>query len=68
MKNFFMKYSMVKNICIFVIFNFFGCAEGPSFENFSHEENKGNKEFLLDSQKCTKNKDKHRSICSIFFI
>ena len=50
---------MIKNICIFVVFNFFGCAEAPSFESFSHKENKGEKEFLLDSQKCTINKDKH---------
>ena len=50
---------MVKNICIFVFFNCFGCAEAPSFESFSHKENKREKEFLLDSQKCTKNKDKY---------
>ena len=41
---------MIKNICIFVVFNCFGCAEAPSFESFSNQEKKGEKEFLLDSQ------------------
>ena len=50
---------MVKNICIFVVFNFLGCTEAPSFESFSHEENKEKKKFLLDSQKCEKNRDKY---------
>ena len=50
---------MANNICILIIFIFFGCAESPSFESFLHEENKGEKEFMLDSQKCTKNKNKH---------
>ena len=50
---------MVRNICIFFIFNFLGCSEGPSFESFSHERNKGKKEFLLDSQKCEDNKGKY---------
>ena len=50
---------MVRNICIFFIFNFLGCSEAPSFESFSHERNKGKKEFLLDSQKCEENKGKH---------
>tara|TARA_B100000686_G_C16752492_1_gene953407 strand:- start:1423 stop:1674 length:252 start_codon:yes stop_codon:yes gene_type:complete len=50
---------MVKNICIFVIFNFLGCAEAPPFERFSHEENKGEKEFILDFKKCKKNNNKY---------
>jgi len=50
---------MFKNICIFVFFNFCGCAEAPSLESFSHKENKGEKEFLFDSRKCINNKDKH---------
>jgi len=50
---------MLKNICILVTFYFLGCAEVPSFESFSHEGNKGRSEFLLDSKKCKKNKDKH---------
>ncbi|MBC8284136.1 MAG: hypothetical protein H8E32_10000 [Nitrospinae bacterium] len=50
---------MLKKICIFVVFIFSGCAEAPSFESFSHEGNKGEKEFRVDSQKCEKEKDKH---------
>jgi len=50
---------MHKAIYIFVIFNFLGCAERPSFEKFSHEGSKGEKEFFVDSEKCERNKDKY---------
>lgn len=48
-----------KNISIGIIFIFTGCAEPPSFENFSHNGSKGEKEFRVDSEKCEKDKDKH---------
>ena len=50
---------MFKAIYIIVILNFLGCAEGTSFEKFLHEGNKGKKEFLLDAEKCERNKDKY---------
>ena len=50
---------MYKSIYIIVVFSFLGCSEGPSFEEFLDEGNKGKKEFLLDSEKCERNKDKY---------
>ncbi len=50
---------MVKKICVLLVFVFFGCAESPPFENFSHEEGEGEEQFLVDSEKCEKEKDKH---------
>ena len=50
---------MVKKLFVSVLFVFWGCAEPPSFESFSHEEGRGQEEFLIDSERCLKEKDKH---------
>ncbi|MBT5470087.1 MAG: hypothetical protein HOK41_05750 [Nitrospina sp.] len=50
---------MVKNICLLVVLILSGCSEGPLFEDFSHKGAKSEKEFLVDSQKCEKEKNKH---------
>jgi len=50
---------MVKNLCVLVAIFILGCAEAPPFEKFSHEEGKGQEEFLVDSEKCEKEKDKY---------
>ncbi len=36
-----------------------GCSKGPLFEEFSHKGEKGEREFLVDSQRCEKEKNKH---------
>ena len=50
---------MVKNCCIFVVMIVIGCADFSTFENFSNDEKKSKKDFLADSEKCEREKDKY---------
>lgn len=50
---------MVKKLSALAITFILGCAEAPPFEKFSHIEGKGKEEFLIDSEKCEKEKDKY---------
>jgi hypothetical protein len=53
---------MVKILYFFIILVFSGCGEAPPFEKFSHEEGKGKAAFLIDYEKCEKNKDKYSNM------
>ena len=45
---------------IFILIFWVGCSEDRKLEDFTHEDSgKGEQEFREDSQKCTKEKDKH---------
>jgi len=37
----------------------FGCGEVSAFKSFSSEKGKSKEEFLIDSKKCEKEKDKY---------
>jgi hypothetical protein len=50
---------MIKILCILVMFFFAGCGDAPPFEQFSHAEGKGKAAFLIDYEKCEKDKDKY---------
>ena len=49
---------MVKNLCIFLVLIIFGCADVSTFENFYNDEKKSKEDFLADSEKCEREKDK----------
>jgi hypothetical protein len=53
---------MIKILCVLIIFVFLGCGEAPPFEQFSHEEDKGKAVFLIDYEKCEKDKDKYSNM------
>ena len=42
-----------------IILILFGCGEVPAFKSFSSEKGKSKEEFLIDSKKCEKEKDKY---------
>ena len=50
---------MVKILCIFIVLIIFGCADVYTFDKFSNEEKKSKKDFLVDSKKCEREKDKY---------
>ena len=50
---------MIKILCFFIVLIIFGCVDVDNFDNFTHEEKKGKKNFLADSEKCEKEKDKY---------
>ena len=49
---------MKKKFCIFIVLIFCGCADVSDFEKFSNDEGKSQEDFLADSEKCEKEKDK----------
>ena len=50
---------MIKILFTFIILISFGCGEAPLFKNFSSQKGKSKEEFLIDSRKCEKEKDKY---------
>ena len=50
---------MVKILCIFIIMIFLGCVDVSTFDEFSNDKEKSKKEFLVDSKKCEREKDKY---------
>ena len=50
---------MVKILCIFIVLIIFGCADVYTFDKFTNIEEKSKKEFLVDSEKCEREKDKY---------
>ena len=50
---------MVNILFILIILISFGCGEVPAFKSFSSENEKSKEEFLIDSKKCEKEKDKY---------
>lgn len=50
---------MVKTFCAFVSLIFFGCADIATFDSFSNEKGKSKEEFLADSEKCEREKNKY---------
>ena len=50
---------MVKILCIFIVLIIFGCADVYTFDKFTNDEEKSKKDFLVDSEKCEKEKDKY---------
>ena len=50
---------MVQFLCILLNFIFFGCADVSNFQNFSNDQEKSKEEFLADSEKCQREKDKY---------
>ena len=49
---------MVKILCIFIVLIIFGCADVYTFDKFTNDEEKSKKDFLVDSKKCEREKDK----------
>ena len=50
---------MMRVELIFLVVFFFGCTDSLKFEGFTNEDgNKGEREFLIDSETCTAEKDK----------
>ena len=50
---------MVKILCIFIVLIIFGCADVYTFDKFTNDEEKSKKDFLVDSEKCEREKDKY---------
>ena len=50
---------MVNKLFILTILISFGCGEAPPFKDFSSEKGKSKEEFLVDSRKCEKEKNKY---------
>jgi len=50
---------MVKILCIFLVLTIIGCADVYTFDKFANEEEKSKKDFLVDSEKCEREKDKY---------
>ena len=50
---------MVKFLCIFVVLTIIGCADVYTFDKFTNDEEKNKKDFLVDSEKCEREKDKY---------
>jgi len=50
---------LVNILFILIILISFGCVEAPAFKSFSSENGKSKEEFLIDSKKCEKEKDKY---------
>ena len=50
---------MVKNLCVFLVLTVIGCVDVYTFDKFSNEEKKSKKDFLVDSKKCEREKDKY---------
>ena len=50
---------MAKICYILIILVFSGCGEAPPFEKYLHEKGKGRETFLIDFEKCKKDKDKY---------
>ena len=55
----FKEFFLVNILLILIILISFGCGEGPPFKSFSSEKGKSEEEFLVDSKKCEKEKDKY---------
>ena len=50
---------MAKNFCILVILINFGCADVYTHERFVNDEKKSKEDFIADSEKCEKEKNKY---------
>ena len=53
---------MAKILSILIMLVLSGCGEAPPFEKFSHEEGKGKAVFLIDFERCEKDKDKYSNM------
>ena len=53
---------MAKIFYMLIILGFSGCGEPPPFEKYLHEEGKGKVDFLIDFEKCKKDKDKYSNM------
>ena len=55
----FKDFFLVNILLILIILISFGCGEARPFKSFSSEKGKSEEEFLVDSNKCEKEKDKY---------
>ena len=46
-------------VCIFLVLIISGCADIYTFDKFANDEEKSKKDFLVDSEKCEREKDKY---------
>ena len=50
---------MVKNLWIVLVLIIVGCSDVFTFDKFSNDEGKSKNDFLVDSEKCKREKDKY---------